>query len=423
MMMFAELGPLCGAMLAGLSFPVWGFATFAEVYHVTSSGLVAAILVTCEWRDRRGEAEDKMIALGGLLFGLGACAHHITAALALPALIYLAATRPTGGTDGDGTGTVSRVEYYCGALRNVCIAAGAAIVPGVVCYGWLYYVGSGHPLWNWGGVDDLEKLWWHISGKQYQVNFGQFRIEGLWVEAGRLGWLVLTSWTPLGLVVAWRGLSTMAEAGPAGALQAERTTLLILLALGLVFAFSYEIAEDKEGYYVTVSWVIGLAFGVGATDLLRRATQSKSKLLMLATALLVLSAPIAVGVLNEGGCQRSTDIRGASFVSDIVAPMEYGGLLLTQVSPQAIPTTTRSPGILLRDWLWLLQEWQFYAPWLALHHLDGYRPDLKIIDVNLVRRFWYLDYLEVHVPKYMDALRTEVDTYKAQLHLFDHELP
>ena len=69
------------------------------------------------------------------------------------------------------------------------------------------------------------------------------------------------------------------------------------------------------------------------------------------------------------------------------APIEEGGLLLTQ-------------------------EWQFYAPWLALHHLDGYRPDLKIIDVNLVRRFWYLDYLERHVPEYMDALRSEVDTYK-----------
>ena len=45
-----------------------------------------------------------------------------------------------------------------------------------------------------GGVDSLEKLWWHISGKQYQVNFGQFRVEGVWLEAGRLGWLALTSW-------------------------------------------------------------------------------------------------------------------------------------------------------------------------------------------------------------------------------------
>ncbi len=400
-----ELGPLCGAMMAGLSFPVWGFATFAEVYHITSSGLVAAILVTCAWRDRAGPPDDRMIALGGLLFGLGACAHHITAALALPAMIYLAYTRPRHGRDGpeptEEPTVASRAANCAHALRNVCIAAVAAMVPGVVCYGWLYYVGSSHPLWNWGGVDDLEKLWWHISGKQYQVNFGQFRVEGLWVEAGRLGWLALTSWTPLGLIIAWWGLGTMRGGNTGGTgrqLSAECGTLKILLVMAVCFAFCYEIAEDKEGYYVTTSWVIGLAFGLGASDLLQRAVLSRSKILMAATAFLVLSVPISIGVLNEGGCDRSTDIRGPSFVADVIAPIEEGGLLLTQ-------------------------EWQFYAPWLALHHLDGYRPDLKIIDVNLVRRFWYLDYLEHHIPDYMEALRTEVDHYKSQLYLFDHELP
>lgn len=400
-----ELGPLCGALMAGLSFPVWGFATFAEVYHITSSGLVAAILVTCAWRDRAGPPNDRMIALGGLLFGLGACAHHITAALALPAMIYLAGTRPRHGGENPEhleESTVASRAAHCGhAVRNVCIAAVAAMVPGVVCYGWLYYVGSSHPLWNWGGVDDLEKLWWHISGKQYQVNFGQFRVEGLWLEAGRLGWLALTSWTPLGLIIAWWGLGTMrgSNSGASGhRLSAEYGTLMILLVLAVGFAFCYEIAEDKEGYYVTTSWVIGLAFGLGASDLLQRAVLSRSKLLMAATALLVLSVPISIGVLNAGGCDRSTDIRGPSFVADVIAPIEEGGLLLTQ-------------------------EWQFYAPWLALHHLDGYRPDLKIIDVNLVRRFWYLDYLEHHIPDYMAALRPEVDRYKSQLYLFDHELP
>ena len=119
---------------------------------------------------------------------------------------------------------------------------------------------------------------------------------------------------------------------------------------------------------------------------------------MVVTAFVVLSVPISIGVLNEGGCDRSTDIRGPSFVADVTAPIEEGGLLLTQ-------------------------EWQFYAPWLALHHLDGYRPDLKIIDVNLVRRFWYLDYLEHHIPDYMASLRPEVEKYKSQLYLFDHELP
>ena len=35
----------------------------------------------------------------------------------------------------------------------------------------------------------------------------------------------------------------------------------------MLFGFCYEIAEDKEGYYLTASWALGLAFAVGAADL------------------------------------------------------------------------------------------------------------------------------------------------------------
>lgn len=178
---------------------------------------------------------------------------------------------------------------------------------------------------------------------------------------------------------------------------AERTTLAVLLAVSVGFAFCYEIAEDKEGYYVTASWVVGIGFAVGASDVLRRA-RAHSMLAAFVAVLLISAAPALVFVLNEGGCDRVDDVRGPLFVKDIVAPIPQGGLLLTQ-------------------------EWQFYAPWLALHHLDGFRPDLTIIDVNLVRRFWYLDYLEAHAPRYMNKLRKPLERYKANLYLFDHDMP
>lgn len=236
-----ELGPLAGSLLAGLSFPVWGFATFAEVYHVTSACLVASILVTCQWRDDAGGGDDRQIALAGLLFGLAGCSHHITAALALPAMIYLAASRPANGVDGsvdvsddqqltassagsDESSIVSphligaspathenvnearwrfyaflgrgvpRQEGSCDvdmrspwwmAVRNVSIAALGALLPGLVFYSSIYVIGRRHPLWNWGGVDDAQKWWWHVSGKQYQVNLGQFRMEHLLLETKR----------------------------------------------------------------------------------------------------------------------------------------------------------------------------------------------------------------------------------------------
>lgn len=49
-----ELGPLSAALLAAWAFPVWGTATFAEVYSVTSSALVASLLLTEKWRQHRG---------------------------------------------------------------------------------------------------------------------------------------------------------------------------------------------------------------------------------------------------------------------------------------------------------------------------------------------------------------------------------
>ena len=103
----------------------------------------------------------------------------------------------------------------------------------------------------------------------------------------------------------------------AGPCTSERWTLLLLLVLSVVFAFCYEIAEDKEGYYVTATWVIGLFFALGASDLLRRASESRSRLLMMLTALLVVGAPLAAGVLNAGGCDRASDIRGPRFVADV----------------------------------------------------------------------------------------------------------
>jgi len=63
------------------------------------------------------------------------------------------------------------------------------------------------------------------------------------------GVLFCFSRTPLGLVVAGWGSRAMA----AGPCTSERWTLLLLLVLSVVFAFCYEIAEDKEGYYVTAT--------------------------------------------------------------------------------------------------------------------------------------------------------------------------
>ena len=46
------------------------------------------------------------------------------------------------------------------------------------------------------------------------------------------------------------------------------------------------------------------------------------------------------------------------------------------------------------------QEFQIYSPWVYLHHIEGLRPDLLIVDLSLARNSWYLDYLAKVIISY-----------------------
>jgi hypothetical protein len=152
-----EFGPAAGTMLAALAFPVWGTAGFAEVYSITSAALLAALLLTDQWRARRWDGGWQRLAVAGGCFGVAFSCHHISAALVAPALCWLVAA-----------GAVDSNDVLCSWL----VPGLAAAVPVLFCYGSIFVISTQHtPLLNWGGVHDWTTMWWHISGKMYSVNF------------------------------------------------------------------------------------------------------------------------------------------------------------------------------------------------------------------------------------------------------------
>jgi tetratricopeptide (TPR) repeat protein len=88
-----------------------------------------------------------------------------------------------------------------------------------------------------------------------------------------------------------------------------------------------------------------------------------------------------------------------SFVEDAVAGIAPGGVLLTL-------------------------EWQLYAPWLYLHHIEGFRPDLAVVDVNLCRRSWYVgQYLPTASPGLMAKVQQPAELYRRELESWEHDRP
>ena len=61
--------------------------------------------------------------------------------------------------------------------------------------------------------------------------------------------------------------------------------------------------------------------------------------------------------------------------------------------------------------LLLTQDWQVASPMLYAQEMERRRPDVKVLDVNLLHRSWYFDYLKRAYPGLIERSRDEIDGY------------
>jgi hypothetical protein len=63
------------------------------------------------------------------------------------------------------------------------------------------------------------------------------------------------------------------------------------------------------------------------------------------------------------------------------------------------------------DGLLLTQDWQVVSPMLYAQEMEQRRRDVKVIDVNLLRRSWYFDYLRHAYPGLVERSREKIDGF------------
>ena len=72
--------------------------------------------------------------------------------------------------------------------------------------------------------------------------------------------------------------------------------------------------------------------------------------------------------------------------------------------------------------LLLTQDWQVASPMLYAQEIEKRRPDVKVVDINLLRRSWYFDYLQHAHPDFIDRSREKIDPYVALLKQWERSL-
>lgn len=390
-------------VLTGLVFSfsrtLWAYATVAEVYTLNTFLLVTIFFLVFSWRRERSavsagrdgqpdhhrrqsifRSRHRYLILAAFVFGLALGVHHVTIAITLPAIAFVILK-----TAGIRFLTTKQFAYSV-----------LAAVAGLCIYLYLPLAASRSPLVNWGDPRTAEKLWKHVSGWQYQAffSFSPEKITGqisqfvdiAAVEFGYWGTPVILFLAIAGFYVLWR--------------KAHETLwfLLFVAAADLVIGLNYDIAEDKDAYYLPFFVVWVLFAGVGMRWLISRFPLARIRPSYLAAAM-VMMLVIVVETVFVGNLKVSNKSRyflADDYVENIYRSMEPGSMLLTT-------------------------DWQVYSPSLYKSVIQRSRSDLVIIDVNQMRRSWYFDYLDRSYPELMAACRDKENAFLDDLRRWEKD--
>ena len=384
---------LAAGFLVAFSRTLWSYATVTEVYALNTLLLLLIFFLMLRWRrrvmatktfsltdakavERRRVADDSLLYVAALLFGLALGVHHVTIALTLPALGLI----------------VYRTEgwaFFKG--RRLAFAALISSAAFVAAYLYLPLAASRAPIINWGDPHSAKAVWWHITGRQYQafLSFTPSTIAEQFVAFTKILFREFGfAWLPVGIALALTGL--------ASAFKRERTIfwfLVLIVASNLAYTLSYDIAEDKDAYCLPVFIAFAIAAGMGVRELIQflflawSARPARVLLVTIAGLFLTMSLTLAANwpYNNRRRCFIAHD-----YVGNILKAIKPNGLLLTL-------------------------DWQVASPFLYVQEIEGRRRDVKVLDINLMRRSWYFGYLRQTHPDLVDRSRGQIDSYVDEL--------
>ncbi len=388
---------LAGAGLLATSRTLWEQATQTEVYALNMALAAALLLLLALYlraRERGDRRQAGRLAAGAaLLAGLG-LGGHLTL-LFIAAAVFLVILLEEG-----------RAFWRWGRLL---LWAGLFLL-GLSIYLYLPLRAAALPPLNWGGITTAVRFWRHVSGKQYQVNFAPG--PAVWMD--QLGFFLPRLWaefTPLPLLLAPVGLYRLFR---------RRRVLawgsLVGAGLVLSYALSYEIAEDQETYYLLLFLVLAVWMGHGMAQVVewaagRRPARVPRKRGVAGPEGGRWSAPLTVPLAGMLAllslwpllahlplCDRRAYTYAEAYARDV----------LDNLPPESF--------VLTRDW-------NLFAPAYYLQQVEGVRPDVVLVDQELLRRSWYLETLARRHPWLVAGAGRALAGYRVELVKFEESRP
>jgi hypothetical protein len=372
------LASMSASFIIGFSATFWSQSTAVEVYALH---LVLVLLSLWMFIGGLEEqlAEQRSISRKLILFAfiLGlSFTNHMTTILLAPGFIWLYFR--TFGFEKESFLRILRIAPF--------------FILGLSVYFYFPIRSSGYPLLDWGHPETLERLFWHVSGKQFRV----WMFSGWDVVQKQLSYYGSSITSEFHFIV----LGCIAAGAVALFKQSRRLLLFLAVLFGttILYAVNYDIF-DIGSYFLLSYLSMGFLGAYGMYFIIERSEQSRPFARIVFTILLCV-LPVIQIIQNWERVNESNNTIPQQFVEKAFSDFEPGAIVVAS-------------------------QWDYFiSPSLYYQFIRHMRSDVTVVDKSLLQnRSWYFLQLEHHAQWLMNRIRPSANLFLTELNKFEHDAP
>ena len=361
------LTAVLGGLILAFSRTFWFQSTSVEVYslHLTLITLIILFLLKAYVSSLEN---DKLInwLVFSFFLALG-FTNHLTTILILPGVAYL---------------YFSRYGFNSKSFKRLAIMILFFIPILVLIYSYLPIRASQNPLLDWGNPVDWERIYRHVTGKQYQVwLFTSFDSAGKQLNHF---FTILPEEFYAGLALAFIGLFV-------SFFKARKLFLFMLITFlfAVLYSINYDI-HDIDSYFLLAFIMIAFFAVFGILKILEMKSLQKNYVLILISFLIAIQFYFNFINVNQSGVYTFED---------------YTKATLNGVPKNSI--------VFSYQWDYFISASNYFQ------FVEDYRRDVTVIDKELLRRSWYYNQINTRDPNVLNGVRNEVNQFLVALQPFE----
>ncbi len=360
------------ALILGFSKTYWSISTSIEVYslHILFVALILYLNLKLMFELKNNKIDNDLDGKYYLLtfFVLGlSFSNHMTTILFLPAIIYLLYH------------TLKNVKN----IRKINTLILGSFLLGISVYLYLLIQASNYPFFNWGNPSNFERLFWHISGKQYRV----WIFSSTESAVRQLQYYISNFSNEFSYVFVLIGLF--------GAYQIYKghiklfVFLIILFITCVGYSINYDI-HDIDSYFLISYFVYGIFTSVGLLHIVQKFQRIKFLIFLI---LLLAVIPL---FSNYHTCDESENYLVEDYTKNVFNSVDQNSIIISY-------------------------QWDYFVS--ASYYfqvVEEYRKDVVVIDKELLRRSWYFEQLKNNYPEIYKKSQVEIKLFMEELYKFEH---